>query len=173
MGCFDNNDLDGNGLPSIGENGVDEFDERDFSLNYGGLSSVYKDANDDGVDDYPEFNVRNYRYDLRIDWEPNSDFSLNLSHGFAWAKNINITGIARYLADGWIYRYYQSRMRWKNLFLQSYLNSSYSGDPARPTRNLATGSIIYDRSKKFSLQLQHLNEWRGGDIRFVWGLTIS
>ena len=62
---FDNNDLDGNGLPSIGENGVDEFDERDFSLNYGGLSNVYKDANDDGVDDYPEFNVRNYRYDLR------------------------------------------------------------------------------------------------------------
>ena len=61
-------------------------------------------------------------------------------------------------------------MRWKNLFLQSYLNSSYSGDPARPTRNLATGSIIYDRSKKFSLQLQHLNEWKGGDIRFVWGL---
>ena len=57
-------------MPSIGENGVDEFDERDFSLNYGGLSNVYKDANDDGVDDYPEFNVRNYRYDLRVDWEP-------------------------------------------------------------------------------------------------------
>ena len=167
---FENNDLDGNGEPSRGENGVDEFDERDFSLNYGGLSTKYKDANDDGIDDYPEFNVRNYRYDLRIDWEPNSDFSLNFSHGFAWAKNINITGIARYLADGWVYRYYQSRLRWKNLFLQSYLNTSYSGDPSRPTRNLATGSFIYDRSKKFSLQLQHLNEWRDGDIRFVWGL---
>ena len=167
---FDNNDLDGNGLPSLGESGVDEFDEKDFSMDYGNLSNVYKDANDDGIDDYPNFNVRNYRYDLRVDWEPNSDFSLSLSHGFAWAKNINITGIARYLADGWIYRYYQSRMRWKNLFLQSYLNSSYSGDPSRPTRNLATGSIIFDRSKKFSLQLQHLNEWKGGDIRFVWGL---
>ncbi|MFL2982826.1 MAG: TonB-dependent receptor domain-containing protein [Candidatus Neomarinimicrobiota bacterium] len=167
---FDNNDLDGNGEPSIGENGVDEFDEKDFSLNYGGLSTKYKDANDDGINDYPEFNVRNYRYDFRIDWEPNSDFSLNFSHGFAWAKNINITGIARYLADGWIYRYYQSKLRWKNLFLQSYLNSSYSGDPSRPTRNLATGSSIYDRSKKFSLQLQHLNEWNNGDLRFVWGL---
>ena len=61
-------------------------------------------------------------------------------------------------------------MRWKNLFLQSYLNTSYSGDPDRPTRNLATGSIIYDRSKKFSFQLQHLNEWKNGDIRFVWGM---
>ena len=167
---FDNNDLDGDGKPSIGENGVDEFDEKDFSMNYGGLTNKYKDANDDGIEDFPEFKVRNYRYDMRVDWEPNSDFSLNFSHGFAWAKNINITGIARYLADGWIYRYYQSRMRWKNLFLQSYLNTSYSGDPDRPTRNLATGSIIYDRSKKFSFQLQHLNEWKNGDIRFVWGM---
>ncbi len=167
---FVNNDLDGDGRPSLGENGVDEFDEKDFSLNYGGLSRAYKDANDDGIEDYPEFNVRNYRYDLRLDWEPNSDISFNLSHGFAWARNINITGIARYLADGWIYRYYQSRLRWKNLFLQTYLNTSYSGDPSHPTRNLATGSIIYDRSKKFSFQLQHLNEWKDGDIRFVWGL---
>ncbi len=167
---FDNNDNNGDGLPSPGENGVDEFDERDFSLNYGNNSNVYKDANDDGIEDYPVFNVRNYRYDLRTDWEPNSDFSLSLSHGFAWARNINITGIARYLADGWIYRYYQSRLRWKNLFLQSYLNTSYSGDPSNPTRNLATGSIIYDRSKKFSFQLQHLNEWKDGDIRFVWGM---
>ncbi|MDP6169671.1 MAG: TonB-dependent receptor [Candidatus Marinimicrobia bacterium] len=167
---FDNNDLDGNGQASEGEIGVDEFDEKDFSLNYGGLSPIYKDANDDGIDDFPEFKVRNYRYDLRVDWEPNSDFTFNLSHGFAWARNINITGIARYLADGWVYRYYQSRLRWKNLFLQSYLNTSYSGDPSHPTRNLATGSFIYDRSKKFSLQLQHLNEWKNGDLRFVWGL---
>ena len=167
---FENNDLDGDGEASVGENGVDEFDEKDFSLNYGNLGNVYKDANDDGINDYPEFNVRNYRYDLRADWEPNSDFSLNLSHGFAWARNINITGIARYLADGWIYRYYQGRMRWKNLFMQSYLNTSFSGKPTNPTRNLATGSIIYDRSKKFSFQIQHLNEWKNGDLRFVWGL---
>ena len=50
------------------------------------------------------------------------------------------------------------------------MNSSYSGKSDRPTRNLATGSIIYDRSKKFSAQLQHVNEWKNGDIRFVWGL---
>ncbi|MEO2186541.1 MAG: TonB-dependent receptor, partial [bacterium] len=87
-----------------------------------------------------------------------------------WARNINITGIARYLADGWIYRYYQAKMRYKNFFFQTYLNSSYSGNPSHPTRNLATGSIIYDRSKKFSAQLQQVNEWKNGDIRFVWGV---
>ena len=167
---FSNNDLDGDGQPSPGENGVDEFDEKDFVINYGGLSSIYRDANDDGIEDFPEFKVRNYRYDLRMDWEPNSDLTLSLSHGFAWARNINITGIARYLADGWVYRYYQGRLRWKNFFFQTYMNSSYSGKSDRPTRNLATGSIIYDRSKKFSAQLQHVNEWKNGDIRFVWGL---
>jgi len=167
---FGNNDTDGDGQPSPGENGVDEFDEKDFVVNYGGLSNIYKDANDDGINDYPEFKVRNYRYDLRLDWEPNPDLVVSLSHGFAWARNINITGIARYLADGWIYRYYQGKARYKNFFFQSYLNSSYSGDPSHPTRNLATGSIIYDRSKKFSAQLQYVNEWKNGDIRFVWGV---
>ena len=167
---FSSNDPDGNGVASPGELGVDEFDEGDYNLNYGGLSNIYKDANDDGVDDFPEFKVRNYRYDLRLDWEPNSDLTVSLSHGFAWARNINITGIARYLADGWIYRYYQAKARYKNFFLQTYMNSSYSGDPTHPTRNLATGSTIYDRSKKFSAQLQHVNEWNNGDIRFVWGI---
>ena len=167
---FQNNDTDGNGKPSPGENGVDEFDEKDFKMEYGNLGSVYKDANNDGINDFPDFNVRNYRYDLRMDWEPNKDLTVSLSHGYAWARNINITGIARYLADGWVYRYYQAKTRYKNFFLQTYLNSSYSGDVNRPTRNLATGSIIYDRSKKFSAQLQHVNEWMDGDFRFVWGL---
>ena len=164
------NDLDGDGLPSPNEVGVDERDEQDFSVNYGGLPNKYKDANDDGINDYPEFNVRNLRYDLRLDWEPNDDASISLSHGYAWARNINITGIARYLADGWVYRYYQARARYKNLFFQSYLNSSYSGDSQSPTRNLATGSIIYDRSKKFSAQLQHVNTFFEDKVRFVWGL---
>ena len=167
---FQNNDLDGNGAPSVGEAGVDEFDERDFRMNYGSRSKIYKDANNDGINDFPDFNVRNYRYDLRMDWEPSKDLTMSFSHGFAWARNINITGIARYLADGWVYRYYQAKTRYKNFFFQTYLNSSYSGDAGRPTRNLATGSVIFDRSKKFSAQLQHVNEWKNGDFRFVWGL---
>ena len=83
---FENNDLDGNGEPSIGEVGVDEFDEQDFKMKYGNLGSIYKDANNDGINDFPDFNVRNYRYDLRMDWEPNSDLTMSLSHGYAWAK---------------------------------------------------------------------------------------
>ena len=165
------NDSWGNdGIDNDGDGTVDEVDESDFVINYGGLPKMVKDANNDGIDDFPDFNVRNLRYDFRLDWEPNPDFTASLSHGYAWARNINITGIARYLADGWIYRYYQSKMRYKNLFLQAYLNTSFSGESDHPTRNLATGSLIYDRSKKFSLQLQHYIERMNGDFRFVWGL---
>ena len=164
----DNLGFDGKDNDEDGQ--IDESDEKDFVMNYGDLPQILNDANNDGIDDYPDFNVKNTRYDLRFDWEPNSDLTASLSHGYAWARNINITGIARYLADGWIYRYYQGKLRYKNLFLQTYLNTSFSGDSDKPTRNLATGGIIYDRSKKFSLQLQHFIERLGGDLRFVWGL---
>ena len=157
------------GIDNDEDGTVDENDEADFIMNYGGLPKIRHDANDDGINDFPDFNVKNVRYDFRLDWEPNSDITASLSHGYAWARNINITGIARYLADGWVYRYYQGKLRYKNLFLQTYLNSSFSGESDRATRNLATGGIIYDRSKKFSLQLQHFIERMNGDLRFVWG----
>ena len=40
----------------------------------------------------------------------------------------------------------------------------------RLSRNLATGGTIYDRSKKFSTQLQQANEFLDGNLRFVWGI---
>jgi len=138
-----------------------------YSANYSRFES---DANDDGVDDYPDFSVKNYRYDARIDYNPNDDFTLSLSHGYAYARNINITGIARYLADGWVYKYWHGRLRYKNFFLQSYLNTSFSGPSDKPTRNLATGGIISDRSAKWSTQFQHAMELLNGNFRFVWGI---
>jgi len=146
--------------------GQDDF-ELAFSPNFPRFES---DANDDGVDDFPDFNVENYRYDVRMDYEPSEDLTMSVSHGYAYARNINITGIARYLADGWVYKYWHGRMRYKNFFLQSYLNTSFSGNPDRPTRNLATGGTIYDRSGKWSTQFQHAIERMNGDFRFVWGI---
>ena len=148
----------------------------DFRIERGDLPRWTRDANGDGYEDFPDFNVENYRYDVRLDYDPSTDFNLNFSHGYARAKNINITGIARYLADGWVYQYYQSRLRYKNFFWQSYLNTSMSGKynpdyplAYSPTRNLATGGTIYDRSRKFSSQIQHAMELMDGDFRFVWG----
>ena len=167
---FTHNDLDNNLQPSTGEVGVDEIGEGDFHPNYGSLTNIYKDANDDGINDFPDFNVRNARYEMRMDWEPSNDFGLVFSHGYAWARNINITPIARFIADGWVYKYYQSRLRYKNLFAQAYLNTSYSGDINNPTRNLGTGGVIFDRSKTFSAQLQHVNSFFNDRFRFVWGI---
>ncbi len=143
----------------------------DFHLVYPSNFPRYElDANDDGINDYPDFSVKNYRYDIRMDYDPNDDFTFSISHGYAYAKNINITGIARYLADGWVYRYWHARLRYKNFFLQSYLNTSFSGPSTRPTRNLATGGIISDRSGKWSTQFQHSMELLNGNFRFVWGI---
>jgi outer membrane receptor protein involved in Fe transport len=166
---FDDN-WGSDGLDNDGDGIIDNVGEGDFKINYGNFPNMEKDSNNDGINDLPDFDVRNYRYDIRGDWEPNPDFLLSLSHGYAWARNINITGIARYLADGWVYRYYQGRMRYRNFFLQTYLNTSFSGDPSHPTRNMATGGLIYDRSKKFSAQFQHAMEFLQGNFRFVWGL---
>ena len=65
----------------------------------------------------------------------------------AQATNINITGIGRYLADDWIYQFYQARWVYKNWFAQAYINTSLSGD----TRNMRTGGIVTDHSKFFHL----------------------
>jgi len=98
--------------------------EGDFKMNYGGLPTVIKDANGDGLDDFPDFDVENYRYDIRADWKFNQDLTVSVSQGYAKARNINITGIARYLADGWIYRYAHGRIMYKSWYFQSYLNTS-------------------------------------------------
>ncbi|MCH8327279.1 MAG: carboxypeptidase regulatory-like domain-containing protein, partial [Candidatus Marinimicrobia bacterium] len=163
------------------KNGNIEFDsnrdgiyggEGDSTITFGDLPGprFIMDANGDGIDDFPDFDVRNLRYDVRADYEPNSDLLLSFSHGYAWARNINITGLARYLADGWIYRYYQGRFRYKNLFFQAYLNTSFSGTKEHPTRSLTTGVPIRDLSKKFSAQAQHAYESRNERLRFVWGV---
>ena len=95
-GLYDDN-WRSDGIDNDEDGVIDENDEADFIMNYGGLPKLRYDANDDGIDDYPDFDVKNVRYDLRLDWEPNSDVTASLSHGYAWARNINITGIARYL----------------------------------------------------------------------------
>ena len=124
------------------------------------------DSNGDGIDDFLDFQVRNIRADVRIDFDPNEDFKMSIASGYAWAKNINITGIARYLADGWVYRYGQLRMTYKNWFVQTYLNSSDAGN----TRSMTTGGRIKDTSKKFSAQIQHHKSFWGDRQRIVWGI---
>ncbi len=64
-----NDNWGSDGIDNDNDGEIDEVDESDFVINYGRLPKIIKDANDDGIDDYPDFNVRNLRYDFRLDWE--------------------------------------------------------------------------------------------------------
>ncbi|MFQ6616517.1 MAG: TonB-dependent receptor [Fidelibacterota bacterium] len=128
------------------------------------------DRNDDGIPDTAEFGVRNRRLDLRLDYDFSRDHFISANFGQAWARNINITGIGRYLADGWIYRYYQLRYVYNNVFAQAYLNTSHAGN----TRNLRTGEKIFDESMFFHFQFQHSLEFpQMRDARFIWGMDYQ
>lgn len=128
------------------------------------------DRNEDGIPDTAEFGVKNQRLDLRLDYNFSRNHFISGNFGQAWARNINITGIGRYLADGWVYRYYHLRYIYKNLFAQAYLNTSHAGD----TRNLRTGLKIFDESKFFHFQFQHSLEFpQMRDARFIWGMDYQ
>ena len=130
---------------------VDKDGDGKVDTTYFGKDNIIKDRNDDGIDDIPVFDIKNQRFDLRADYEFSEDHFISGNFGVAKANNINITGVGRYLADDWIYSFYQFRWIYKNFFSQAYLNSSESGD----TRNLRTGVTVIDKSKFFHYQFQH------------------
>ncbi|MEE9167236.1 MAG: TonB-dependent receptor [Candidatus Neomarinimicrobiota bacterium] len=154
-------DQDGNILFDTNKDGVFGGKEDSTIHSY----RVY-DSNGDGLKDFPDFDVRNLRADFRMDYDPREDVKMSFAYGYARAKNINITGIARYLADGWTYRYAHGRLTYKNWFAQAYLNMSFAGK----TRSLATGDRIKDTSKKFSAQIQHHRLFWNDRQRIVWGI---
>ncbi len=115
------------------------------------IDHIRTDRNKDGIPDLPDFRVENQRADVRVDYDFGPDHSLIYGYGLARATNINLTGIARFLADQWIYQYHHLRYMRNNLFIQTYLNTSDAG----LTRNLRTGDRIFDKSTFYHLQLQH------------------
>ena len=97
--------------------------------------------NGDGYDDFPDFEVKNSKTEFRLDYEPNSDINITFQAGYSWSKTQLVTGIGRYLADGYEYTYYQLRGRYKNWFSQVYLNQGISGD----TRGYDLGNRITEK----------------------------
>ena len=145
---------------------VDKDGDGKTDTTYFGVDNKVFDRNSDGYNDMPDFGIKNQRVDLRLDYDFSDDHFISLNFGHARAKNINITGIGRYLAYDWIYNFYQGRWIYKNWFAQAYLNTSNSG----VTRNLRTGQIVVDRSKFFHFQFQHSKEFKNlRNTQFVWG----
>ncbi|MFQ6611887.1 MAG: TonB-dependent receptor [Fidelibacterota bacterium] len=128
--------------------------------------NIIPDRDGDGLPDVPDFNIKNRRFDLRMDYNFSPEHFVSLNFGQALATNINITGVGRYLAQDWNYRFYQLRWVYNNWFAQAYLNTSNSGN----TVNMRTGQHVIDHSKFFHFQFQHHIEFpRFLNSTFVWG----
>ncbi len=121
--------------------------ENDYTHQY----QLVRDLNGDGVEDFPDFEVQNRKMEIRLDYDPNDDFNLSFQTGYSWIKTQQVTGIGRYLAEGWEYSYYQLRSRYKNWFGQVYMNKSNSGN----TRGYNLGDLITDQSGNVAAQLQN------------------
>ena len=166
---------DGDELDDYFEDGLAWWDGWDIKVDRDGdgiVDTTYlakdnkvNDRDEDGISDIPHFKINNTRFDIRTDYDFSPDHFISLNYGFAQATNINITGIGRYLADDWIYQFFQGRWVYKNWYAQAYLNTSLSGD----TRNMRTGGIVTDHSKFFHFQFQHNLDFNFLDTKLIWG----
>jgi iron complex outermembrane receptor protein len=74
-----------------------------------------------------------------------------MNGGYNRASGIELTGLGGGQAIDWGYAFFQTRLMYKDLFVQGYVNSSDAGD----TYLLNTGQLIVDRSKVWVGQIQH------------------
>ncbi|MCX6835432.1 MAG: TonB-dependent receptor, partial [candidate division Zixibacteria bacterium] len=95
--------------------------------------------------------IRKLATDARLDFLLNENTSLIINGGYNRTTDIELTGLGAGQAINWGYSYVQARMRYKNLFVQGYLNASDAGD----TYLLQTGQMIVDRSRVWVGQVQH------------------
>ena len=142
--------------------------EDDYKHNY----DIVDDTNGDGIKDYPDFEVKSRKVEVRVDYDYNEDFNMSFQSGYSWIKSQQVTGIGRYLTEGWEYTYYQYRLRYKNWFAQTYLNKSFSGE----TRGYNLGDRIKDQSMDYAVQLQNnfkIREYEPFTTEIVWGFDFN
>jgi outer membrane receptor for ferrienterochelin and colicins len=95
--------------------------------------------------------LERFSVDARADLQVADDGRLSLSYGRSKSSGIELTGIGAAQADGWTYEYIQARLNLGSLFVQTYMNSSNSGDSFL----LRDGVPTIDKSRIFVSQLQY------------------
>ena len=137
-----------------------------------------------------DFNIQKYAADARIDIRPINDITITLNGGLASARNIELTGLGAASAGGssgsWIYWYFQTRFRWKNLYVQYFINSSNAGntflipqlsasarndyDASNPKNPYQVQKLI-DKSQLHTVQVQH--SWNPIEkLGFIYGVDV-
>ncbi|NNF01974.1 MAG: TonB-dependent receptor, partial [Bacteroidia bacterium] len=107
-----------------------------------------------------DFKVEKISGDARIDYKFNNDIDITMNGGFTRATNIELTGLGAAQAKDWVYSYGQARFRWKELFIQYFINSSNAGETyliPYGVEDSTTHNIqrLIDKSKLHALQIQH------------------
>lgn len=98
------------------------------------------------------FDLEKWSGEARLDVKPNEDTEWITSYGRSQAVNyIELTGIGAGQAKDWRYQHVQTRLRYKELFAQAFVNFSNAGE----TFLLRSGNPIVDRSRLWAGQIQH------------------
>ena len=176
--AFDNNE--GDGILDVGDgiygfagldsnNDGDYNDDGDIPPDYIENFDITNDVNGDGISDYPDFEVENKKAEFRIDYDPSPDFNLTFQTGYSWTKTQQVTGIGRFIAEGWESNFYQFRGRYKDWYGQIFYNTSNSGN----TRNYNIGQLITDQSKNLGVQVQNEFFIPKVNTEMTWGFDYS
>lgn len=109
--------------------------------------------------------ITKWNVDARMDFRIRKELELVFAGGFNLSDGIDMTPIGGLQQVGWRYSYFQTRLLWKNFFVQGYGNISNSGD----SYYLPTGGLLIDKSKYYGLQMQHF--WEPLDqLKFTYGI---
>ncbi len=124
-----------------------------------------------------DFSIQNYSGDIRLDYRPNENTEIIFSGGVSTLNNIELTGLGAGQGINWRYYYAQARFRWKDLFVQYFVNISDAGDTylipqvgadAQPPHEF---QLLVDKSKQHVGQIQH--SYKPINIlNFVYGLDL-
>ncbi len=98
-----------------------------------------------------DFDIEKISAEARVDFIVNRDLSLIMNGGFNRANGIELTSLGAAQAIDWTYFFAQTRIMYKDLFAQCFVNASDAGD----TYLLRTGQLIVDRSRVWAGQIQH------------------
>ncbi|MFH1701590.1 MAG: TonB-dependent receptor [Candidatus Zixiibacteriota bacterium] len=121
----------------------------------------------DSIPNVRDFNIDKFSGEGRMDFLIGDNASLIFNGGFSQSSSIELTGLGAGQAIDWTYAYGQARFRYKDLFAQTFLNTSDAGD----TYLLQTGQLIVDKSKVWAGQIQHRYTPQE-ELSFTYGIDV-
>ncbi|MCH8286321.1 TonB-dependent receptor, partial [candidate division KSB1 bacterium] len=99
-----------------------------------------------------------------IDYHLNDDLRLSINGGINWATNMELTSVGAAQIENWRYLYGQSQLFYKSLYMQTFINTSNSGN----TFLMRDGKNLIDKSKLIVYQVQNTTSFFNR-LKFTYG----